>query len=180
MSLEYSGEVVKEALHDNYSIDENENNIKRNIQIDKNKVDCILGEILKKYHDKRICVVGTTCCGKSYLINKLGNCRDMDNEIFPLLNDEEKRTVCKNPWTPEIGDIMDGYVREKIITKSMHPVFGTVVIDSDLIIYLNINKTLLEERCKLRGVNIKNALDMKLSIEKKLQITDKTVIEICY
>lgn len=161
-------------------LEENENNFKRKISVDINKVGYILSEIFKKYNNKRICVVGTTCCGKSYLINKLDNCRDMDDEIFPLLNDEEKRTVCKTPWTSEIGAIMDRYVKEKIITKPMYPVFGTVVINSDLIIYLNINKSLLKERCEIRGVNINDSLNMKSKIEKELQITDKTIIEICY
>jgi hypothetical protein len=104
----------------------------------------------------------------------------MDDEIFSLLNDEEKRAVCKTPWIAEIGDIMDRYVKEKIITKPMYPVFGTVVIDSDLIIYLNINKILLKERCEIRGVNINDSLNMKSKIEEELQITDKMVIEICY
>ncbi|URZ03355.1 hypothetical protein [Clostridium felsineum] len=153
---------------------------KKIITINSNQVGSILSEIFNKYNDKRICVVGTTCCGKSYLINKLDNCRDMDDEIFPLLNNEEKRNACKTPWTSEIGAIMNKYVKEKIITKPMYPVFGTVIVDSDLIIYLNINTILLKKRCESRGVNINNSLNMKLEIEKELQKTDKVIIEICY
>ena len=104
----------------------------------------------------------------------------MDDEIFPLLNNEQKRNVCKTPWTSEIGAIMNKYVKEKISTKPMYPVFGTVIVDSDLIIYLNINTILLKERCESRGVNINNSLNMKSEMEKELQKTDKSIIEICY
>ncbi|MDD3223666.1 MAG: hypothetical protein PHX70_02990 [Clostridium sp.] len=66
-------------------------NNKKIITIGHNQVNSILSDIFNKNINKRICVVGTTCCGKSYLINKLNNCRDMDDEIFPLLSNEEKK-----------------------------------------------------------------------------------------
>ncbi len=92
----------------------------------------------------------------------------------------KKKNVCKTPWTSEIGAIMNKYVKEKIIRKHMYPAFGTLIVDSDLIIYLNINTILLKERCESRGANINNSLNMKSEIEKELQKTDKAIIEICY
>lgn len=44
--------------------------------------------------NKRICVLGTTCTGKTTLINELNMGVDMDEEIFPLLTKEETEYVC--------------------------------------------------------------------------------------
>ncbi|WP_234122429.1 MmcQ/YjbR family DNA-binding protein [Clostridium hydrogenum] len=150
------------------------------IKISDEKLIPVLDNIFRKRANERICVVGTTCCGKSYLTNKLDNCRDMDKEIFRLLNEDETKIVCQTPWTSEIGKIMDGYVKEKIKTRPNEPVFATVPIESDIIIYLNINDELLKEHCKKRGVKLKEALEMKKSIEDELYLVKEKVIEICF
>lgn len=49
-----------------------------------------LKKIFDENKDKRICVVGTTCTGKTTLINKLNIGCDMDELIFPLLSKEER------------------------------------------------------------------------------------------
>lgn len=58
--------------------------------------------IFNENSDKRICVLGTTCTGKTTLINDLNIGLDMDKEIFPLLTKEENEYVCSTPWTEEI------------------------------------------------------------------------------
>ena len=90
----------------------------------------------------------------------------MDKIVFPLLTDEEKKYVCQEPWTPEIGKTMDKLTRERVKIKPGQPVFGTVIIDCDLIIYLDISDELLLERTKNRNVNFEDAKKMKDSIEK--------------
>src|SRR3989344_6661608 len=92
-----------------------------------------LQEILDKNRDKRIVVLGTTCTGKSTLTRKISNARDMDEEVFPLLTKEEADYVCQTPWTPEIGETMERLVRGKVKAEAGKPVFGTVVLDADLI-----------------------------------------------
>jgi len=47
--------------------------------------------------NKRICVLGTTCTGKTTLINRLNIGEDMDKLIFPLLTPEENDYVCQTP-----------------------------------------------------------------------------------
>ena len=61
-----------------------------------------LSRIFENNKDKRICVLGTTCTGKTTIIDTLHIGEDMDELIFPLTK-EENDYVCQTPWTPEIG-----------------------------------------------------------------------------
>ena len=137
-----------------------------------------LKDIFINNKDKRICVLGTTCTGKTTLINKYNLGNDMDKEIFPLLTKEEEQYVCSTPWTEEIGAKMDELVRTKLIIKPGTPMFGTVLLDCDLIIYLHINDRLLLERTKLRNVAFENAKNMQLKIEKEIKNSNIPVISI--
>ena len=137
-----------------------------------------LKDIFINNKDKRICVLGTTCKGKTTLINKYNLGNDMDKEIFPLLTKEEEQYVCSTPWTEEIGAKMDELVRTKLIIKPGTPMFGTVLLDCDLIIYLHINDRLLLERTKLRNVDFENAKNMQLKIEKEIKNSNIPVISI--
>ena len=131
-----------------------------------------LKKIFEENKDKRICVIGTTCTGKSTIINELGYGLDMDKEIFPLLTKEEESYVCQTPWTEEIGNKMDELVKTKLSIKPGFPMFGTVLIDCDLIVYLHISDELLLERTSLRNVDYKNAKDMQQKIEDEINSSD--------
>ena len=129
-------------------------------------------ELIQIFNDnknKRICVLGTTCTGKTYLINATNMGLDMDEEIFPLLTKEETDYVCKTPWTEEIGNKMDELVRTKLSINPGVPMFGTVLLDCDLIVYLHINDELLLERTKLRNVDFLNAKNMQQKIEEEIK-----------
>lgn len=117
----------------------------------------------------KICVLGTTCTGKSTLIRELGYGIDMDEAIFPLLTEEEKSYVCQTPWTEEIGAKMDELVKAKLSIKPNEPVFGTVLLDCDLIVYLHISDELLKERAAKRGVDFENAKNMQRQIEEEIR-----------
>lgn len=118
---------------------------------------------------KRICVLGTTCTGKTTLINESNMGVDMDEEIFPLLTEEENEYVCQTPWTEEIGNKMDELVRTRLSIKPGVPMFGTVLLDCDLIVYLHITDDLLLERTKSRNVDFNNAKNMQLKIEEEIK-----------
>ena len=120
--------------------------------------------LFKENSDKRICVLGTTCTGKTTLINELNIGIDMDKEIFPLLTQQETDYVGSTPWTEEIGEKMDELVRTKLSIKSGTPMFGTVLLDCDLIVYLHISDELLLERTKLRNADFMNAKNMQKKI----------------
>ena len=94
------------------------------------------------------------------------------------MTEEEKEYVCQTPWTPEIGETMDRLVKERIKINPGQPVFGIVIIDCDLIIYLDISDELLQERTKSRNVNYQDAKSMKESIEQDLEETSIPVIRI--
>lgn len=125
--------------------------------------------IFNENSDKRICVLGTTCTGKTTLIENLGVGLDMDKEIFPLLTKDETEYVCSSPWTEEIGRTMDELVRAKLSIKPGFPMFGTVLLECDLIVYLHISDELLLERTKLRNADFINAKSMQQKIEDEIK-----------
>ncbi len=128
-----------------------------------------LRQIFIDNKDKRICVLGTTCTGKTTLINESNMGVDMDEEIFPLLTEEENEYVCQTPWTEEIGNNMDELVRTRLRINPGVPMFGTVLLDCDLIVYLHITDDLLLERTKSRNVDFNNAKNMQLKIEEEIK-----------
>ncbi len=135
----------------------------------ENIIETTLTKVFSANNDKRICVLGTTCTGKSTLIKKLGRGLDMDSEIFPLLTAKEKDYVCKTPWTEEVGAVMDNLVRERIVINKGNPLFGTVLLPCDMIIYLHINDDLLLERTKLRNASFTDAKNMQAKIEEEIK-----------
>ncbi len=135
-----------------------------------------LKEIFDNNKDKRILVIGTTCTGKSTLIKNLGIGLDMDKVIFPLLTKEESDYVCQTPWTKEIGEKMTYLVKTKLKIQPGEPLFGTVLVDCDLIIYLHISDELLKKRTTLRNVDFTNAKNMQTEIEKEIKNSDIKVI----
>ena len=135
-------------------------------------------EIFKENKDKRICVLGTTCTGKTTLIEDINIGQDMDEVIFPLLTQEETEYVCKTPWTEEIGNKMDELVKEKLSIKPGTPLFGTVLLDCDLIIYLHISDNLLLKRTKMRNTDFINAKNMQQKIEEEIKKSDILTIVI--
>ena len=56
--------------------------------------------------------------------------------------------------------------------------FGTVLLDCDLIIYLHINNELLLERTKSRNVDFVNAKNMQQAIEDEIKNSSIPVITI--
>lgn len=135
-----------------------------------------LKQIFDKNRDKRILVIGTTCTGKSTLIRNLGIGVDMDKVIFPLLTKEESDYVCQTPWTKEIGEKMTYLVKTKLKIQQGEPLFGTVLIDCDLIVYLHISDELLKKRADLRNVDYMNAKNMQTEIEEEIKASNIKVI----
>lgn len=121
-------------------------------------------DLLTKHVDKRIAVLGTTCTGKSTMLAHIPGARDQDKEVFPKLTQAEADYVCQVPWTEEIGRTMSKFVRERVISEAGRPVFGTVVIDCDLIILLKISDELLSSRVALRKVQFTDAKNMQAKI----------------
>jgi hypothetical protein len=124
--------------------------------------------ILDTNSSRRIVVLGTTCTGKSTLLASIPGARDQDAELFPMLTKEQSEYVCQEPWTEEIGRVMTGLVRQHVKSDVGRPVFGTVVIDCDLIILLKISDQLLTDRTQKRGCSFADAKGMQAQLEREI------------
>src|ERR1035437_4404857 len=86
-----------------------------------------LSQIFHDYIEKRVCVVGSSCVGKSTLLEHFPEAVDMDDLLFgseqkgivPLLTKDEIDYVC-GPWTPEVGQFMNKKALELIEVKPGH------------------------------------------------------------
>ena len=107
-----------------------------------------LKAIFHKHNNERICVVGTVCCGKTTLLKKLGeyNCVDMDDEFWHQTTKEEYDYFCQVPFTKEMYELLHKMVNEKVMIKRGFPLFGVIILDCDVIVYLDIDKNLLYKR----------------------------------
>jgi adenylate kinase len=139
------------------------------LKSDKESFIAKLAKILEENKDKRIVVVGTTCTGKSTFTDNIEEAYDMDDLVFPKLSKKESDYVCQTPWTEEIGRTMTKLAKDRVKVEPGKPVFGTVVLDSDLIIELNISNNLLRERTLLRDVDFEDAKNMQRQIEEEIR-----------
>ena len=136
-----------------------------------------LQEILDENRDKRVVVIGTTGTGKSTFVEHIKNAKDMDALLYPQLTPEEIAYIEQTPWTPEIGNTMIRLAKERIKVMSGAPVFGTVVLDTDLLVLLKINDGLLRERTQKRGIQFEDARNMQKQIEEEAQKSGIPTIE---
>ncbi len=135
-----------------------------------------LRNIFAQNIEKRICVVGASCVGKSTLLSYLPEATDMDDLLFgnkekdiqPLLTKKEIDYVC-GPWTPEVGQFMIRKAHELIKIEAGHPVFGTIVFPSDLVVEINVPDSILRERIRRRNTNENDVFNMKAQIEAEIE-----------
>ena len=128
-----------------------------------------LRAIFEKHKHERVCVLGTICVGKSTLISHLldYNCADIDGFADDLPEEETaylKRLLQKS-WTTETGDEIDRLVYKYVKIKPDCPLFTTVILDCEAVVYLDISDELLAEHCKKRGDSFEDAKNIKDAIE---------------
>lgn len=121
--------------------------------------------IFDKHKNQRVCVLGTTCCGKTTLFRQMPGSVDLDEELWPQLTEAEAAFISQKPWTPEIGDYIDRLVYEKITVKPGRPLFTTIIVDCDAVVYLDIADELLARHCEKRGVSFADAKNVKEAVE---------------
>ena len=136
-----------------------------------------LDRLLQDYLTRRVIVVGTTCTGKSTLIPQVTDALDMDELLFPQLNDQERAYVCQKPWTKRIGNEVKRLARKNITVEPGHPLFGTVVLDCDFIVYLDITDLLLRERVRARGKEYLDAKNMQRHLQDEIRRSGIDYIE---
>lgn len=136
-----------------------------------------LRELLALHEHERVVVVGTTCTGKTTMLAHIPAAADMDKLLFPRLTRAETDYVCQTPWTEEIGKTMDNLARERIEVQPGKPVFGTIVLRCDLIVFLQISDELLHERCSYRNVSFEDAKNMQGQIRENVIASGLPTIE---
>ena len=138
-------------------------------QISQRELENDLRALFDANKQKRVCVVGTTCTGKSTLLKLFPEAVDMDEIVFPKLSKQESDYVDSKPWTPEIGKKMIELARKHAHVEPGKPVFGTVVLDCDLIVELKISDELLRERVAARSLVFEDAKNMQAQIEREFR-----------
>ncbi len=146
----------------------------------------ILSQIFENNKDKRICVVGASCSGKSTLLKYFPDAIDMDDLLFgsigkgisPLLLDDEVRYVC-GPWDEKVGEFMIRRSRELITIKPGSPIFGTIVFPSDLIVEICVPDDILHERICERNSSREDVIKMRDQIRSEIDNSgiEKIVVE---
>ncbi|MEG0553854.1 MAG: hypothetical protein RR533_10095 [Carnobacterium sp.] len=132
------------------------------------KVKDQLEELFTRYREKRICVLGTTCCGKSTLQQCFSQSVDMDEVLWTTLTKEEETYICSKPWTNDIGRFTSKIVKERMVIEPGHPLFSLILLECDMIVYLEISDGLLREHCNKRSASFEDAKNVKLAIEKAI------------
>jgi hypothetical protein len=116
-----------------------------------------LKAIFEKHKSERICVIGTTCIGKSTLVNHLAdyNCEDLDDVLWSNIPKREAIRLNKlndSPWTNENGNEIYRIIYTYGKVKPGYPLFGSTILKNcEVVVYLDISDNLLEEHCKKRG-----------------------------
>ena len=91
----------------------------------------------------------------------------MDDEFWHLIPQDEIEVLSQTPITNEIINAIFKLMKDKVTVKSGLPMFGVLILDCDVVVYLDIADSLLAEHCKKRGdTNFEDALFVKSCIEK--------------
>jgi hypothetical protein len=136
-----------------------------------------LKALFDEHCDKRISVVGTFCVGKTTLVRNLPGAQDMDDLLLPKLSKEETECVYNTPWSEDLGRYVIRLARERVLVEPGKPVFGTVVLECDLIVHLTISGPLLRERTSLRKTGFEDGKRLQAQIEQEIRQTALPVIE---
>lgn len=125
-----------------------------------------LEAIFDRHRNERVIVLSTTCTGKTTIIERLPYCVDVDILLGELMTAEEIAFCCQVPWTEEIGAVYDKIMFERVKAEKGHPLFCSVILECEVVVFLDISNEILSLHCKKRGVDFDYALQMKGEIEK--------------
>ena len=173
--------------------------------------------LLEKYKDRRVLVLAPPSVGKSTMLQHIEKGVDLD-VVFDDMPEEFKKYVLhhERPFMFIDGDkktlkyaekefdsnnrehqeylrrtteLLTEYTQNKVHIKIGHPAFGTVLIDSDVVIYLKISEEEFRKRMESRNNNthrliqpervmaIKNILEEDLEkVKSEGRIVEELVI----
>ena len=123
--------------------------------------------------------MGTTCLGKTTLLKNLPECLDMDALIWELLPKETKEELSSPSWTDEMSKTWRAHVikaKQIIKIEAGQPLFAATSFDSDMIVYLNIDKDTLRERTEKRNIKYEIAVENDKRIKEEIRVANLPVI----
>ena len=145
-----------------------------------------LKKILDDNKDKRVCVCGVSCSGKTTIMKNFPNSLDLDEiawlavppKIQEVLSGQKKfMTYAKmrengviRDWTKEQSKIWETHAYKtanEFKIRPGQPVFSAVPLNhTDLIIYLDISPELLYKRAMKRGRDPEKIRKAKIGLEQ--------------
>jgi broad-specificity NMP kinase len=134
-------------------------------------------EVLEANRDKRVCILGTFCCGKSTLCQRVAGVQDMDVLVFPRLTAQEVTRVNQR-WSLDVGRTMTALTRRHVSIKPGEAVSGTVLLECDLVVRLRISDELLAERTSSRQARFDDAKLLDSAISEEVAKSGLPVIEV--
>jgi hypothetical protein len=139
-----------------------------------------LATILAAHSDKRVLVIGTTCCGKTALRSQIGLGIDLDDIVLPTFRPSELKTLDSDSWSPKVFERIQSRAKnlEEATPRPGCPAFGTVLVDADLVVRLRISDDLLRQRANMRGVSEVKAKAMDVQIDEQLKSVVVPVIDL--
>jgi len=132
-----------------------------------------LRKIFAENFNKRICVVGASCVGKSALVRDLPECLDVDEIIWGSLTpdiQEQLRVYEHSPWDDEKAKIWNAHANfHKIKIKPGQPIFAADILDCDLLVYLEIDEETYASRSAKRRKSLEHVLQHKAEVEEAVK-----------
>lgn len=145
----------------------------------------LLTDIMDKYDDQRVLVIAPPCAGKSTLLQHIPNGIDMDmvfdampaefrryvlHHEYPFMYIDGDRETVKYTERPYISgnsesesylratsDDLARYINEQIKIMPGQPVFGTSLIETDVIVHLKLSDDTLDMRLHSRNTKTHRA-----------------------
>jgi hypothetical protein len=124
-----------------------------------------LDAIFEKHRNERICVLATTCAGKTTMTEKMPHWVDVDILLGERMTAEEIAFRGQVPRTPEIDAVYGKIMRERVKVEPGHPLFCSDILDCEVVVYVDISNDILSKHCEKRGVDFNYAPQMKNEIE---------------
>jgi len=140
-----------------------------------------LRKIFAENSDKRICVVGFSCIGKSTLVRDLPECLDFDDIVWqqmPKKVYDELKSI-PEPWDETTMTIWKEYVKNTHVNiKLRQPVFSIRVEDCDLLVYLTLDEKEHRNRVAKRKKDFELLANHRAKIEKAVKESNLPTITV--
>jgi len=125
-----------------------------------------LDAVFEKHRHERICVLSTTCTGKTTMTRQKPNWIDVDDLLGECMTAEEIAFCSQVPWTEEIGEVYGNIMRERVKVQPGYPLFCSEIIECEAVVFLDIPDNILAAHCAKRGVDFTYALQIKAELKK--------------